>query len=283
VQWITYHILKRSKELKHRKGFTLIELLIVIAIILILAAILFPVFLKAREKANTLKCLSNMKQLAIACISYSTDYDDCFVNLDTSTKTDHDGTGFKLYPYVKDVNVYRCPTLIGDKVNPTYDKTQPYNWPQTYALSGTLIVGSKPDPRVDRLPAYMSALYDANGAAQGVRMSAISRPSQTICWSETTQDQPVNTTRTLNWDSMAAFLLSEPYLRTTGAVWSNTTVRHNWGGNMAFTDGHAEYFSWPQGYHVGTSIYWVTLKYKSYAWWKINENENDPAPISGNE
>ena len=60
----------------HRKGFTLIELLVVIAIIAILAAILFPVFAKAREKARQTTCLSNQKQLNLAVLSYAQDYDE---------------------------------------------------------------------------------------------------------------------------------------------------------------------------------------------------------------
>ncbi|NLO04745.1 MAG: prepilin-type N-terminal cleavage/methylation domain-containing protein, partial [candidate division WS1 bacterium] len=59
-----------------RKGFTLIELLVVIAIIAILAAILFPVFARAREKARQTSCLSNLKQISLAVIMYTQDYDD---------------------------------------------------------------------------------------------------------------------------------------------------------------------------------------------------------------
>src|ERR1700756_1708830 len=61
-----------------RRGFTLIELLVVIAIIAILAAILFPVFSQAREKARSISCLSNARQLATATITYVQDYDETF-------------------------------------------------------------------------------------------------------------------------------------------------------------------------------------------------------------
>ncbi|MBC8141688.1 MAG: prepilin-type N-terminal cleavage/methylation domain-containing protein, partial [Armatimonadetes bacterium] len=65
-----------------RSGFTLIELLVVIAIIAILAAILFPVFAQAREKARQTSCLSNEKQIALGVMQYVQDYDESFPHLE---------------------------------------------------------------------------------------------------------------------------------------------------------------------------------------------------------
>ena len=100
-----------------RKGFTLIELLVVIAIIAILAAILFPVFSRAREQARKTACLSNMKQLGQALMMYVQDWDETFpllgcwgcgagANADDPMYTVH----AKVQPYLKNIAVYDCPS-----------------------------------------------------------------------------------------------------------------------------------------------------------------------------
>src|SRR3954447_14532228 len=68
-----------------RRGFTLIELLVVIAIIAILAAILFPVFARARDAARKTTCTSNIKQLGTAILMYAQDYDECLVPVQVGT------------------------------------------------------------------------------------------------------------------------------------------------------------------------------------------------------
>ena len=93
-----------------QKGFTLIELLVVIAIIAILAAILFPVFARAREKARSASCMSNMKQAALAADMYCSDADECYpMNLYTQ------GTivvtfYHALMPYMKNAQMLQCPS-----------------------------------------------------------------------------------------------------------------------------------------------------------------------------
>ena len=85
-----------------RRGFTLIELLVVIAIIAILAAILFPVFARAREKARQTSCMSNLKQMGLAFFMYSSDYDELYVT-NPYWKS-------KLQPYIKNKQINVCPS-----------------------------------------------------------------------------------------------------------------------------------------------------------------------------
>ncbi len=87
-------------------GFTLIELLVVIAIIAILAAILFPVFAKAREKARQISCASNEKQLGLAFMQYTQDNDETLPPQRFGTPI---GWAGEIYPYVKSAGVYDCP------------------------------------------------------------------------------------------------------------------------------------------------------------------------------
>ncbi|MES2459120.1 MAG: DUF1559 domain-containing protein [Armatimonadota bacterium] len=100
------------------KGFTLIELLVVIAIIAILAAILFPVFAQAREKARQSSCLSNQKQMGLAILSYSQDYDETFPigNIyDYSFDNFSFAWPFLIQPYMKSVQVVWCPSDAGPR------------------------------------------------------------------------------------------------------------------------------------------------------------------------
>jgi len=88
----------------NRKGFTLIELLVVIAIIAILAAILFPVFAQAREKARQATCASNLKQIGLAAMMYTQDYDETWVGLSTQNPANTNWGGY--VPYYVNLDLY---------------------------------------------------------------------------------------------------------------------------------------------------------------------------------
>jgi prepilin-type N-terminal cleavage/methylation domain-containing protein len=125
--------------MRRNRGFTLIELLVVIAIIAILAAILFPVFARAREAARKATCLSNLKQIALAAIMYAQDYDEVlpaanasgsacsahpvdpanlWVNFSGGTfaagvgSTDYWQIADLLVPYIKSLDIFNCPTGV---------------------------------------------------------------------------------------------------------------------------------------------------------------------------
>jgi len=126
-------------------AFTLIELLVVIAIIAILAAILFPVFAQAREKARQTTCLSNLKQLGLAMMQYNEDNDEKF------TGSDYYGQGWAeaIYPYIKSTGVYTCP----DDTRPA-SQYVPLYYPDKISYAGNvdlldprLPVPTGPDPQ----------------------------------------------------------------------------------------------------------------------------------------
>ncbi|MGQ9524588.1 MAG: type II secretion system protein [Armatimonadota bacterium] len=136
-------------------GFTLIELLTVIAIISILAGMLFPVYGSAREKARAISCLSNMKQIGAAMYSYLQDWDETFPMNRFPDRTHPLGSGLEgssynwkraLYPYLMTPKVFECPSneaawaraqatnAIGDESNVYYPQDK---WlPNSYAYNG---------------------------------------------------------------------------------------------------------------------------------------------------
>src|SRR5688572_3938171 len=118
------------KESRFRPGFTLIELLVVIAIIAILAAILFPVFAQAREKARSISCLSNMRQVGMGLYMYVQDYDETYPRNDDclpgtnnpvvpsasgcfgpyGNRINHYKWWWWVHPYTKNVDIFFCPS-----------------------------------------------------------------------------------------------------------------------------------------------------------------------------
>jgi prepilin-type N-terminal cleavage/methylation domain-containing protein/prepilin-type processing-associated H-X9-DG protein len=141
----------RMIEMK-RKGFTLIELLVVIAIIAILAAILFPVFAKAREKARQATCQSNLKQLGLAFQMYSQDYEG---NLPPAFNSDYTWWYYRITPYVTNpVGYYfgweymRCPSGPANSY--------------TYGVNYGYVFGYNTGPNLDKIPSTVFLAADAS-------------------------------------------------------------------------------------------------------------------------
>jgi prepilin-type N-terminal cleavage/methylation domain-containing protein/prepilin-type processing-associated H-X9-DG protein len=126
-----------------RRGFTLIELLVVIAIIAILAAILFPVFARAREAARATSCKSNLKQIGNAVLMYTQDYDEVLpfqanwgaqtprfpTNGQDLVNTDNYGVvGDLVYPYVKNRGVFGCPSTNKPTTGTNWRFEHDYGW-----------------------------------------------------------------------------------------------------------------------------------------------------------
>jgi len=140
------------------KGFTLIELLVVISIIAVLAAILFPVFARARENARRASCMSNLKQMGLAVMMYTQDYDEAFPfsNIPTTVKppggwwTPSANAAYWpqiLYPYTKSTQVYVCPSATVDTQNQVYGN---------YGANLYLM------PNTDAVPLKMAAVVSAS-------------------------------------------------------------------------------------------------------------------------
>ena len=132
-----------------RSGFTLIELLVVIAIIAILAAILFPVFARARENARRSSCLSNMKQIGLGILQYTQDYDEKYPSryygAGGGDAVEYNSWRRVIYPYVKSAQIFACPSNPNNAI-PAYDSRptgtpgvvpagQPV-FPISYAING---------------------------------------------------------------------------------------------------------------------------------------------------
>ncbi|HEY3780589.1 MAG TPA: prepilin-type N-terminal cleavage/methylation domain-containing protein [Fimbriimonadaceae bacterium] len=173
-----------------RRGFTLIELLIVIAIIAIIAAILFPVFARAKAAAKSTTCISNLHQIGTSMLLYMDDYDDLFPNaIDDSDRTHPEQwTVFPtfqalipsmplmqnvLQPYIKSKEIFHCPSDSGTLVLDDHFPLAFVGSPSDFATFGssylyrTEITESHQTQTSLQTPAYVNVYFDAAGHWHG--------------------------------------------------------------------------------------------------------------------
>jgi len=222
------------------QGFTLIELLVVIAIISVLAAILFPVFARARESARRASCMSNVKQIALGIMQYTQDYDEHYprwVNAGTTECTDtslpcaqfsvnpgndYNGTNFGgnghhltwmdfVYPYVKSTQVFVCPSAKYNDVNPSY------------GYSSALSRG--------KLGYKFNADGNTANANIPLSMADVVRPSEIFMLLD------ANNQYSLYIDSRSMYQI------INSATQRISMIPHLDGTNIAFADGHVKW--WP--------------------------------------
>ncbi|MFW5867445.1 MAG: DUF1559 domain-containing protein, partial [Armatimonadota bacterium] len=202
-----------------RKGFTLIELLVVIAIIAILAAILFPVFARAREKARQTACLSNVKQIALATQMYAQDHGEMLPQGGTWSPDDvmirwYDA----LEPYLKNEQILICPSSQNNDAPNTWN----YGFVrQTTGYNGTIGGFTLPDGTA--VP---------SGPAP-VALAQVQNPSETVLLSDAHNFY----TELDFW-----YRSDSPYDEVGGAYYW-VDGRHNGGANLGFMDGHAKWFA----------------------------------------
>ena len=276
------------------KGFTLIELLVVIAIIAILAAILFPVFAQAREKARQTSCLSNCKQFGTAEMLYLDDYDETYApsflpdwyacpdkNYSTFVQnhseyplywffaTDFtDADNFmpyvcwswedSLFPYIKNLNVFKCPSGPKDGAG--------------YGMNGQFKSGWTP---TDGQSGLLQSNYDNYPP---LAQSQIKNSAQLVLFGDTV-NYTTSTFTSLggkpchkNVNALTPFCFNYYYIESYGPKITKIEEsgrKHNGGANFTFADGHAKYYKPNQGPLegcTGNQKIWLS----NSPWWNPN-------------
>jgi len=233
--------------MSQKRGFTLIELLVVIAIIAILAAILFPVFAQAREKARQTSCLSNIKQIMTGVKMYTQDYDEQSLPGWYTVNSNGSGTYYcwqeLTLPYIKNLDIFQCPSApraVGSYGNPCGTNSKvvsTYIYPQWLPYSywnwfGTVMFAGFPDPNGNDCPNPWQACLGTE---------FVNSPAESVYLIEGYEinyyANAGNGPNPSNWPTMGSACTIGLGTDTT----SQTYWRHTAGDTFAFCDGHAKW------------------------------------------
>ncbi|MEO7715979.1 MAG: DUF1559 domain-containing protein [Capsulimonas sp.] len=226
-----------STYTKSKSGFTLIELLVVIAIIAILAAILFPVFAKAREKARQISCVSNLKQIGLGIMQYTQDNDEI---LPMARINDGKNSPWQeqIMPYVKSTGVFKCPSN-SDKALVNGSATVPTSYVASHGgFNNNYLYGGPGPINPDKTYGWGSL----DGA---VSLAAIQSPAQVIQAGEvTSRTDPefwdnVNDMKFINHTTLTNFLFCDGHVKSLHPVDTGRTV-NMWNINNVTNAGDAQ-------------------------------------------
>jgi prepilin-type N-terminal cleavage/methylation domain-containing protein/prepilin-type processing-associated H-X9-DG protein len=232
----------QASAVRNTRGFTLIEILVVVGIIALLAAILFPVLARVREGGKRTVCISNLKQLATAARMYSQDYAQTYMPIQLAAAADVSptnpyGWADAMQSYVKNIQLYQCPSETrppcgaghGLPVDPTLNKLKPADTTTTCGYTD----------------------YMMNAALGEVMREQVKSPTQTILFTEGGGNMSRvtgNGCRTTAAGSATDAIFTSPFgcASTAAGVLDNRTgSRHLDGYNFAFADGHVKWFKMP--------------------------------------
>lgn len=239
MRWCNKTFASRQFDLKRRVrgGFTLIELLVVIAIIAILAAILFPVFARAREKARSASCLSNLKQAGMGVLMYSQDYDEMFrgwrgyVLHPSAHPCNLEGSGVWFHhliqPYVRNWQIFICPSTLwqhGRDCAFWTPSVRPYG--TSYAFN---------------CPVSPAMVWD-----RGIAFAQIRRPSELAMIAD------------------GVYGCMRPWRRDGGGCGTDYIEPHTGGVNVAWFDGHAKWISSQRFWAPDRDTMWNYLPWNNH-------------------
>jgi len=220
----------RRLAMTQDKAFSLIELLVVIAIVAIIAAILFPAFAQAREKARQAQCVSNERQLGLAFLQYVQDYDETFPAGAVGELSGLEGDAWAgpVNAYAQNADVFRCPDDNG-QTTPVVEAGKPYVLvPVSYGYNMNIVMPGGP-----------------RGA-----LAALNAPAATVLLAEVSQDYTDVSTTNEAGGGLPEWFAGQPIVPHVSTMTSGTfaddgammaTNRHQNGSNFLLADGHVKH------------------------------------------